>query len=290
MKVLITGSNGQLGWELQRTCPDNIEVMCLPRTELDITDQDSVISAFEQYQPDAVINAAAYTAVDKAETDRDAAFLVNETGSKNLAFACAKTGCYLLQISTDFVFDGTANRPYSASAATSPLGVYGESKRAGEEAIATELDSGWAVIRTAWVYSVHGGNFVKSMLNLMSNKPALGIISDQVGTPTWAKGLALVSWQAVQAKIEGYYHWTDAGVASWYDFAVAIQREALALGLLDAAIPVNAIATEDYPTPASRPSYSVLDKSALLAALPDIEHKHWQSQLAEMLNEYKAVN
>ncbi len=285
-KVLVTGA-GQLAWELARTCPSDVELIALPRAELDIADEAQVASCIEKYQPDAVINAAAYTAVDKAEQERDVAQAVNEKGPGYLAKYCQKAGAYFLHISTDFVFDGSASRPYSPSSPKSPLGVYGETKSAGEEAIAEHMDKHWAVIRTAWVYSSHGNNFVKTMLRLMADKPALGVVGDQVGTPTWAKGLAEVCWEALSLKAEGVYHWTDSGVASWYDFAVAIQRTGRSLGLLDTEIPINSITTEDYPTPAQRPAYSVLDKKKILETLP-VKAVHWQDQLQLMMAELKA--
>lgn len=286
MKVLVTGS-GQLAWELQRTAPEHIEFFGLGRAELDITDAAQIKEQLHHLQPDAVINAAAYTAVDKAESDQAAAHSVNCDGPKALAETCQEIGAYFLHISTDFVFDGSSSRPYCADAEKSPLGVYGQTKSDGEDAIAQMMDRNWAVIRTAWVYSSHGNNFVKTMLRLMADKPQLGIVGDQVGTPTWAKGLALACWAAIENKIEGLYHWTDAGVASWYDFAVAIQRLGLEKGLLASEIPIGSIATEDYPRPASRPAYSVLDKSKILSAL-SLTAVHWQQQLSEMMAELAA--
>ncbi len=285
IKVLVTGA-GQLAWELARTCPAEVELIALSRADLDIADEAQVSACIEKHQPNAVINAAAYTAVDKAEQEREAAQSVNENGPKYLAKYCQKQGAYFLHVSTDFVFDGSASRPYSPDSPKSPLGVYGETKSAGEDAIAAQMDTHWAVIRTAWVYSSHGNNFVKTMLRLMAEKPVLGVVGDQVGTPTWAKGLAEACWATLGQKLEGVYHWTDAGVASWYDFAVAIQRGGISLGLLDTEIPINSIATEDYPTPAKRPAYSVLDKKKILAVLP-LKAVHWQDQLQSMMAELK---
>ncbi len=284
-KVLVTGA-GQLAWELARTCPADVELVALPRAVLDISDEVQVASCIEKHQPNAVINAAAYTAVDKAEQERDAASAVNENGPKYLARYCQQVGAYFLHVSTDFVFDGSASQPYSPESSKSPLGVYGETKSAGEDAIQKQMNKRWAIIRTAWVYSSYGNNFVKTMLRLMAEKPALGVVGDQVGTPTWAKGLAEACWATLDQKLEGVYHWTDAGVASWYDFAVAIQRAGISLGLLDVGIPINSITTEDYPTPAKRPAYSVLDKKKILDALP-IKAVHWQDQLQLMMTELK---
>ena len=290
MKVLVTGANGQLGWELQQTCPEGIEATFCSREQLDISDKATVENVLAELKPDVVINAAAYTAVDKAESDSETAFLINEKGAVYLASAAKSCGAYLIHISTDFVFDGKGCKPYLPEDATNPIGAYGESKLAGEKAIADVEDLAYSIIRTAWVYSAHGGNFVKSMLRLMADKPQLGIVADQVGTPTWAKGLANVCWLATESKPQGIFHWTDAGAASWYDFAVAIQRIAVEKGFLNNAIPLKPIATEDYPTPASRPSYSVLNKSSLLVELEHCELVHWQTQLELMLDELKEIS
>lgn len=184
MKVLITGKNGQLGSELQKTCPSNVELICFGSKELDISNVEQVNELLISNSPDIVINAAAYTAVDKAETDVDQAYAVNKQGAANLANVCKHINAKLIHISTDFVFDGTSTLPYTASDATNPLGVYGASKLAGEQAINEALGSQAIIVRTAWVYSVFGNNFVKTMLRLMSEKEQLGIVGDQVGTPT----------------------------------------------------------------------------------------------------------
>ncbi len=288
MKVVITGGGGQLAWELGRTVPANIEPVILSRADLDIADARSVGDTIADLQPDAVINAAAYTQVDGAEKDEEQAFRVNADGPHHLAAACGAHNARLLHISTDFVFDGRACRPYKVDAPTGPLGVYGASKLAGEDAV-KEMNAGrWAIIRTAWVYSSHGSNFVKTMLRLMAEKPALNIIADQIGSPTWAHELARACWRALEASISGTFHFTGAGVASWYDFAVAIQSLGLENNLLDKAIPITPIPTEKYPTPATRPAYSVLDNSRLHEALPDLVPVHWRSCLEKMLRELAA--
>jgi len=288
-KVLITGAGGQLAWELQKCCPATVEAICLARSELDIANADDVTAALSQHKPDGIINAAAYTAVDKAESDSARAYAVNQTGVANLARAAGEN-VYLLHISTDFVFPGTSARAYRSDDACAPLGVYGKSKHAGERDLMALKPKGSALIRTAWVYSAQGNNFVKTLLRLMREKPGLGVVVDQIGTPTWAEGLAKCCWAALNSKLEGTYHWSDAGVASWYDFAVAIQEEAVAMGLLENAIPVAAIASEAYPTPAPRPAFSVLDKSEILAKLPDLQNVHWRVQLRSMLNEFIEQN
>ncbi|MCT8985728.1 dTDP-4-dehydrorhamnose reductase [Shewanella phaeophyticola] len=198
MKVLITGKNGQLGSELQRSCPDNIEIQCFDSQTLDITDIAIVNEILISFSPDIVINTAAYTAVDKAESDIDAAYAVNQTGVANLATACKAINAKLIHISTDFVFDGTKTTPYVSGDATNPLGVYGASKLAGEQAVSRILGEQAIIVRTAWVYSQFGNNFVKTMLRLMSEKEQLGVVYDQVGTPTWAAGLAKMLWALVQ--------------------------------------------------------------------------------------------
>lgn len=288
MKVLVTGKGGQLAWELEQTVPTGYELISLGIKELDITQSAQVNDIFTQHQPDIVINAAAYTAVDKAESDQALAYAVNETGAKNLALACQANNCRLLHVSTDFVFDGTHAMPYQTDHQTNPVNVYGASKLAGDNAIAELLPSA-VIVRTAWVYSSHGNNFVKSMLRLMSDKPQLGIVYDQVGTPTWAKGLAQWLWAMTSKPNEsGMFHWTDAGVASWYDFAVAIQELAIEKGMLEKAIPVAPIPASQYPTPAKRPSFSVIDKSSAEQA-SGLQTVHWRKQLSNMLDELKGV-
>ena len=296
MKILVTGKNGQLGSELQKTCPSNVELICFGSKELDISNAEQVNELLITHSPDIVINAAAYTAVDKAETDTDTAYAVNEQGAANLANACKNIDAKLIHISTDFVFDGTSTMPYTASDATNPLGVYGASKLAGEQAINEILGSKATIVRTAWVYSVFGNNFVKTMLRLMAEKEQLGIVGDQVGTPTWAAGLANMLW-ALVAKASSeqvlntentatILNWTDAGVASWYDFAVAIQELAIEQGLLTKSIPISAIPAASYPTPAKRPAFSVLNK-AQAEEISGVKTVHWRTQLKEMLTELK---
>ncbi len=284
MKVLITGANGQLGWELARSVPAGVDAVLAGRSELDISDRDAVLGFVDRHRPRAIVNAAAYTAVDKSEHEPELAHAVNATGAANLAAAAKAQGAALIQISTDFVFDGTRATPYAPDAATAPLGVYGRTKLAGEQAVLDTLGDQALILRTAWVYSSHGHNFVKTMLRLMAEKPELGIVADQVGTPTWAGGLAQAVWRALDTCLTGVHHWTDAGVTSWYDFAVAIQEESQAIGLLRNAIPIRPIRSEDYPTPARRPAYSVLNKHPTWSAL-DVPATHWRAALRRMLNE-----
>ncbi|MPW28745.1 dTDP-4-dehydrorhamnose reductase [Agarivorans sp. B2Z047] len=299
MKVLVTGKGGQLAWELEQTKPEGVELVSLGLENLDITQLAAVQSAVSLHKPDIVINAAAYTAVDNAETDKSTAYAVNELGAKYVAQACKQQGVYLMHVSTDFVFSGDKTTPYQVDDQTKPINVYGESKLAGDIAVNDVLGEQALIVRTAWVYSVNGNNFVKTMLRLMADKSELGIIYDQVGTPTWAKGLALWLWamaakqasnsMAVDPQWQGQtpiYHWTDAGVASWYDFAVAIQELAIEKGLLDKAIPIKPIAASAYPLPAARPSFSVIDKQSAEQA-SDLGTEHWRVQLSSMMDAYK---
>ncbi len=285
-KVLITGGDGQLGYELQRTTPEGFKCVATDRDVLDITDAQAVSEYVRQLKPQVIINAAAYTAVDKAEQEPQLASAINEKGAANLAQACKDNDAKLIQVSTDFVFDGKAHSPYPVDAAAEPQGVYGKTKQQGDELVLEILGDDAFIIRTAWLYSAHGANFVKTMLHLMREREELGVIADQIGTPTWANSLAQAIWKAIEQNTVGIHHWSDAGVASWYDFAYAIMEEGVALGLLDNAITINAITTADYPTPARRPSYSVLDKTATWEAL-GMKSEHWRVALRQMMTELK---
>ncbi|MGF1774967.1 dTDP-4-dehydrorhamnose reductase [Vibrio wakamikoensis] len=294
MKVLITGRGGQLAHELEQTAPNHIEWSAFDASQLDITNAARVYEVLVQESPDIVINAAAYTAVDQAETDSTMAYAVNEKGSKNLALACKEISAKLIHVSTDFVFDGKQTTPYEVDALPSPINIYGASKLMGDMKINDILGSDATIIRTAWVYSSHGNNFVKTMLRLMAEKPELGVIYDQVGTPTWAKGLAKLIW-TLTSKADSsepsadslMLHWTDAGVASWYDFATAIQELAIEKGILEKAIPVRPIPASAYPLPAKRPSFSVIDKSTT-EAYSGVDTIHWRKQLSSMIDELTA--
>ncbi|MFL6604059.1 MAG: dTDP-4-dehydrorhamnose reductase [Steroidobacteraceae bacterium] len=285
MKVMITGANGQVGRALLKSVPTHVEAIGRSHEELDIGDMQSVMGSIQSQRPDLIINAGAYTAVDKAESEPQLAERANTTGPHNLAVAAAATGARLLQLSTDFVFDGMGSKPYAADAPTNPQSTYGRTKRGGEEAVRRALPDKSVVLRTAWVYAAEGNNFVRTMLRLMAAKGVVRVVADQVGTPTAAYSLAQVIWAlAARPDVSGTYHWTDEGVASWYDFAVAIAEESAAIGLLPAEVRVEAIATQDYPTPAKRPSYSVLDKRSLLAKL-SVPARHWRSNLRTVLKE-----
>ncbi len=287
MKVLITGADGQLGWELQRAVPAGIEFTACNSAELDITSKPQVDELTARLAPEIIINAAAYTAVDRAESEVELAMAVNRDGAAHLAAAAAALGAGIIHVSTDFIFDGCHYRPYLPADVPNPTGVYGASKLAGERLLLIKCPDA-AIIRTAWVYSSHGNNFVKTMLRLMDGRKELGVVADQIGSPTWAGGLAQALWQAAVQKLTGVYHWTDAGVASWYDFACAIQEEALALGILRRETFIRPLRTEDYPTQARRPPYSVLDKTSLWGEL-GVSAPHWRFNLKKMLAELKNV-
>lgn len=282
-KVMIAGMGGQLGFELARTCPGATELVAPTETDLDITDSASVNAYIDAVKPAIIINCAAYTAVDKAESDAEKAYAVNQQGPAYLAKAALKHGSLLVHVSTDFVFDGLQGRLCRVDDQPKPLSVYGKSKLAGENEI---LQSGAEafIVRTAWLYSSHGNNFVKTMLRLMSERDSLGVVVDQIGTPTWANSLARVIWQLIDHQARGLFHWSDAGVASWYDFAVAIYEEARALGLLQREVAVRPIMTSDYPLPATRPGFSVLDKTAT-TSLTSQQPEHWRANLRKMLRE-----
>ncbi len=285
-KVLVTGANGQLGLELRATLPAGFEFHGADLPELDITKAEAVLSYVEQLKPAVIINCAAYTAVDKAESDSGLAYAVNRDGALHLAAAAKRVGARMVQVSTDFVFDGRQSTPYQVTDRPAPLGVYGQSKLEGEQAVTAASVGDALIVRTAWLYSPHGQNFVKTMLRLMREKPQLNVVADQVGTPTSATTLAQAIWSLLGCKAPGgIYHYTDSGAASWYDFACAIRELALAQGEPKLA-PVSPIPTSAYPTPAQRPAYSVLDKSATRALIGDAPH--WREPLKAVLDKLQA--
>jgi dTDP-4-dehydrorhamnose reductase len=281
MKALVTGAGGQLATELMATTPDGWTVEDISEIDLDIRDLAAVRAAVGRSGPDLILNAAAYTAVDRAEAEPEIAWSVNRDGAENLALAAVEAGARFAHVSTDFVFDGQASRAYRPDDEPAPLGVYGASKRGGELAV-QEAAPGALILRTAWVYSPHGGNFLKSMLRLMAERGEVRVVADQIGTPTSATTLAEALWGLCQADAQGVHHHTDAGVASWYDFAQAIAEDAHAMGLLKSEARVLPIRTEDYPTPARRPAFSVLDKTSTWAILGR-PSPHWRSALRGVL-------
>jgi len=290
MKVLVTGAGGQVGWELQRRMdsdPD-IELFAYPRTELDITDYKAVRQKLEDIKPDWVINAAAYTAVEKAEEDEAKAHQINAEAVGKLAEMVKELGIRLLHISTDYVFDGDSSSSYIPTDDTNPLNIYGKSKLFGELQVRHTLEDDALVIRTGWVYSIHGHNFVKTMVKLMQERDSVSVIDDQVGSPTWANEFARVIAIAVKKDLRGIYHWTDAGVASWYDFAHAIHGMARHLGYVNGKVSLKAISSEEYKTKAKRPRNTVMCKRSIREATGYRGH-HWRDTLYKMMKELKDV-
>jgi dTDP-4-dehydrorhamnose reductase len=283
MKALIAGSAGQLGRGLQATAPAGVTLIAPPEADFDITDADAVMRVVASIKPDVLFNAAAYTAVDKAEGELETARRINATAVGHLAAAAQAHGARLVHVSTDFVFDGETSRAYQPGDPPKPLGVYGVTKYEGEVAAGAEA----LIVRTAWVYAPTGHNFVRTMLRLMAERDEVRVVADQIGTPTYAPDLAAALWALASQGAHGLYHYTDAGVASWYDFAVAIQEEALAVGLLKRHAKVTPIATADYPTPAKRPAFSVLDKAKTWATLGG-PSPHWRANLRRMMKEILA--
>jgi dTDP-4-dehydrorhamnose reductase len=285
MGIVIFGSSGQLAQSLRDTTPVNSRPVFIGRDACDLSDPLRLNAILKKEKPEFIINAAAYTAVDKAEEEPQQARLVNEAAVRCLAKYAHTNGAQFIHLSTDFVFDGAKQSPYLPGDATGPLGVYGQSKLAGEVAALEEAPESTMIIRTAWVYSEHGSNFVKTMLRLMNERDELGVVDDQRGAPTYAGGLAELIWQIHEQELftAGIYHWTDQANITWCDFAGAIQEEAMAAGLLKKAIPINPITTDDYPTPAARPAYSVLNNTKL-AKLAGIEPTPWRQNLKLMLS------
>lgn len=284
MKILVTGGSGQLGHEvlkLLRNTPHEVHAPSL--TELDLLYPARIGTVIERYRPDRVINCAAYTAVDHAEREREAAFTINRDAAGALAAALAVTGGRLLHVSTDYVFDGRQSRPYTEDDVPAPLGVYGQSKRAGELAVLEAMPQA-LVLRSAWLYGVHGHNFVKTMLRMAGEGRPLRVVNDQTGTPTWAADIARVILRLLDSPVSGILHYTNAGRVTWHGFATAILEEAQALGFELATRSVEPIPTAAWPTPARRPAWSVLDtgriERLLALAIP-----HWRDSLVQMLRE-----
>ncbi|MBW3491688.1 dTDP-4-dehydrorhamnose reductase [Bacillus sp. FDAARGOS_1420] len=257
MKVLVTGAKGQLGQDVVNLLEEQTwEVFGLGREELNITDEKQVSEKVLLIQPDIIIHTAAYTQVDQAESDEEAAFNVNAEGTKYLAKAAEAVGAKFCYVSTDYVFDGTKNEPYKADDQTNPQTVYGKSKLVGEQ-YTQEYCSKNYIVRTSWVFGLYGNNFVKTMLRLAEEKKELGIVHDQVGSPTYTTDLARFIINLVQTNKYGIYHGSNSGVCSWYEFAKEIFEQS------NIEIMVNPLTTEDFPRPAARPKYSVLDKGMI---------------------------
>jgi dTDP-4-dehydrorhamnose reductase len=281
-KILLTGANGQLGLELQRTLPDWADLRSFSSTELDICQAEACIDEISAYQPDWIINAAAYTDVEAAEIEANQAMRVNRDGVENLAKAARKNSAKLLHISTDFVFDGSQQHPYIEEDEPNPLNHYGQSKLAGEEAVKANLFDGWVIIRTSWLYSPRRKNFVNTILRLLKEKPFLNVIDDQIGVPTSVRNLSHVIYKAAELDLNGLFHWCDAGQCSWHAFACEIQNQALELGLISEAKEIKPIAARDFPAKAQRPAWSVMSQRKLAAAT-HIDPLPWQNELKLVL-------
>ena len=285
MEALIFGGGGQLGRALAASAPDGVEPVARAHDAVDICDAEAVARAIADTRPDMVFNAAAMTAVDAQEDWPDDAMRINGEAPGLIAAACRDADVHFIHISTDFVFDGAKAAPYKPDDPVNPLSVYGKSKAAGEAAVRAANPEA-LIVRTAWVYAATGANFVNTMLRLMNERDELGVVADQIGTPTHAVSLAEALWSLADWGATGIHHFTDAGAASWYDFAVAIEEEASALDLIESCL-VKPIATADYPTKAVRPASSLLDKTACWAmtGIP----RHWRAELRIMLEELKEL-
>ena len=280
MNILVTGCNGQLGNEIQLLEKGNGKHVFFNTdvNELDITDENAINAFVDANNIDGIINCAAYTAVDKAESNEALCHTLNATAPGYLAAAMGKRGGWMVQVSTDYVFDGTKHTPYSETDPTCPDSVYGRTKLEGEQLVRQHCERAM-IVRTAWLYSIFGNNFVKTMIRLGKEKTELGVIFDQIGTPTYARDLAVAIMTAVEKGIiPGIYHFSNEGVTSWYDFTKVIHRIAGISGCH-----VRPIHTEEYPTPARRPHYSVLDKTKIKATY-NIEVPYWEESLAECIS------
>ena len=289
MKVLLTGANGQLGQALQKDVPKGIELVTRNRSQLDLANFDACQAAVHEERPDWVLNAGAYTSVDQAESEPELAHAVNAGAPAAFAKALKIEGGRLLQISTDFVFNGRQSSPYRPDQQPDPLGVYGASKAAGERVIREVFadDPSALILRTSWVIGPVGQNFALTMLSLHQQRKLLKVVSDQVGCPSSSLNLATACWQSIQRSADGTVlplamHWSDAGSTNWYQLAVAIGQIGQELGLIETPAQVQPITTADYPTPATRPSYSLLDCTSTRSAL-HLEGEHWESALRTLL-------
>lgn len=285
MKVLVTGASGQLGRELVLLLErSGVEAVALTRAELDLSgDADAITAAIADQRADWVVNCAAYTQVDKAESEAELAYAINRDAAAAIARGVKETGGRLLQVSTDFVFGGDQSTPYREDDPPDPLGVYGRSKHAGEQAVLGVLP-GALILRTAWVYGSHGHNFVRTILRVAGEREELRVVDDQIGTPSWTRDIAAAMLALIRAEAAGVYHFTNEGVASWYDFALAVLELGAELGFPLRARAIRPIPTTEYPTPARRPAYSVLSKTKIRPLLP-APIPHWRTSLRAMLQE-----
>ncbi|GJM73214.1 NAD(P)-dependent oxidoreductase [Paenibacillus macerans] len=284
MRVLVTGAGGQLGKDVVRLFEQaGHEVLPSDRASLDITDYDMCLERVQEFKPDAVIHCAAYTAVDQAETDIDTAYAVNAVGTRNMVVAAEKVKAKFCYISTDYVFDGNAMSAYHEYDNTNPQSVYGKSKRAGE-VLVQSLSSAFFIVRTSWVYGLHGQNFVKTMLKLGKEKPVLNVVNDQKGSPTYTVDLGRFLLELIQTEKYGFYHASNTGECTWYEFAQAIFEEAEKVLGKSFMVRVEPCTTEDFPRPAPRPCNSVMDHLAIRTnGLSDL--RPWREGLLEFLKE-----
>ena len=284
MKILVTGARGQLGREAELAfTAQGHEVTGIDQQQLDLAGGGDIAAAIAAYRADWIINCAAYTQVDKAEEQAELAFAVNRDAARAVARGAQQSGSRLLHVSTDFIFGGRQVTPYREDAEGDALSVYGQSKWEGEQAVRAVLPQA-LIVRTAWVYGVHGNNFVKTILRLAAEREELRVVDDQIGTPTWTGDIVRAMQALIDHQAEGVHHVTNEGVASWYDFAQSIIEQAGARALPLTTTRVVPIPTVDYPTPARRPTYSVLDKTRTRALL-DYAIPHWRTSLATMLDQ-----
>ena len=288
MRILVTGAKGQLGRETVLALEVKGEtVIAIDREELDFSIPEQVAEGIANHRADWVINCAAYTQVDKAEEDRDLAFLVNRDSARAVAEGVQSTGGRLLHVSTDFIFGGDQSHPYKEEDAANPLGVYGQSKWEGEKAVQDVLPNA-LIVRTAWVYGIHGQNFVKTILRVAAERDELCVVDDQIGTPSWTADIFRAMWSLIRADATGVYNFSNEGVASWYDFAQEIVCQAKQLGMPVKAEQVKPIPTEDYPLLAKRPTYSVMNKAKIRTVL-DYNIPHWRQSLILMLKQMQQL-
>lgn len=285
MRVLVTGASGQLGRDVVMLLQkQKINVLAMDRKKLDLAQSEQIRRQLQESSPDWIINCAAWTAVDKAEQEAQQAFAINRDAVRDMAACADETGARVLHISTDFVFSGKAQQPYGELDAVEPLGVYGRSKYEGE--LAVLASSAHIVLRTSWLYGAHGNNFVKTMLRLARDQDELRVVDDQIGSPTWSHDLARAILALIQGNANGLYHFANTGEASWYGFACAILEEARTQGFELRAEQVTPIPTVEFPTPATRPAYSVLCSDKIQQLLPS-PIRGWRSALPLMLKELK---
>lgn len=288
-KVLVTGAKGQVGSELVKAAPNNFEVIGLASDQLDITDSLQLKAVMAKHKPHLIINAAAYTAVDKAESEIESAYNINEKGVESLALAAKEANIPLFHISTDYVFDGQSNTPYKETDLVNPHSVYGASKLAGEKVLAKNLDK-HIILRTSWVFGAAGNNFVKTMLRLGKERDELFVVADQYGCPTSAKSIAEVLWQLAEKYEQehslpwGIYHFSNTPACTWLEFARHIFEHAANKNIIEKAATLNAISSSEYPTAAKRPKYSVLNSSKLQKIISS-KPINWNQELINALNQ-----